>query len=130
MPELRINPDKVCLILEAARELAGRVAPTTGDRTEDGDDSPLAFIEQRADDPTRREIVEAIAALNIEEQEDLLALLYLGRGDFDLDQWEEALDEARARIETGDADFMIGDAALPGYLGDGLDAFVKSCPDF
>jgi hypothetical protein len=129
MPELRINPDKVCQIMEAARELAGRVAPTTGDRTTNGDDSPLTFIEQSSDDPTRQQIVEAIAGMNVEEQVDLLALVYLGRGDFDLDEWDDALEEARTRIEDGDADFMIGDAALPAYLGDGLDAFGKSCPD-
>jgi hypothetical protein len=130
MPELRINVDKVCQIMEAARELAGRVVPTTGDRTTNGDDSPLAFIEQRDDDPTRQQIVEAIAGMNVEEQVDLLALVYLGRGDFELDGWDDALEEARNRIESGDADFMIGDRALPAYLGEALDAFGKSCPDF
>jgi hypothetical protein len=129
MPELRINPDKVCQIMEAARELAGRVAPTTGDRTTTGDDSPLTFVEQSADDPTRQQIVEAIAGMNVEEQVDLLALVYLGRGDFELDEWEDALEEARTRIDAGDHDFMIGDEALPAYLGDALDAFGKSCPD-
>jgi hypothetical protein len=67
--------------------------------------------------------------MNVEEQVDLLALVYLGRGDFALDEWEDAQEEARTRIDSGDADFMIGDAALPGYLGEALDAFGKSCPD-
>jgi hypothetical protein len=129
MPELRINPDKVCQIIEAGRELAGRVAPTTGDRTTNGDDSPLHFIEQDVDDPTRQQIVEMIAGMNVEEQVDLLALIYLGRGDFGLDEWDDALEEARTRIDDADADFMIGDVALPGYLGEALDAFGKSCPD-
>jgi hypothetical protein len=129
MPELRINPDKVCQLMEAGRELAGRVAPTTGDKTTNGDDSPTAFIEQRDDDPTRLEIVEAIAGMNVEEQIELLALLYLGRGDFGIDEWDDALQEARERIEMGDVDFMIGDEAFPDYLGDALDAFGKSCPD-
>jgi len=130
MPELRINVDKVCQIMEAARQLAGRVVPTTGDQTTNGDDSSLAFIEQRDDDPTRPQIVEAIAGMNVEEQVDLLALVYLGRGDFDLDGWDDALEEARSRIESGDAEFMIGDRALPAYLSEALDAFGKSCPDF
>jgi hypothetical protein len=130
MPELRINPDKVCAIIEAARELAGRVAPTTGDKTTNGDDSPLHFIEEDVDDPTRQLIVEAIAGLNVEEQVDLLALIYLGRGDFDIDEWDDALDEARERLKDGAGpDFMIGNDGLAAFLEEALDAFGKSCPD-
>ena len=60
MPELRINPDKVCQLMEAARELAGRVPSTAGDHTTTGDDSPLTFIEQSDDDPTRAQIIEHV----------------------------------------------------------------------
>jgi hypothetical protein len=129
MPELRINPDKVCQLIEAAQELAGRVPSTAGDRTTTGDDSPLTFIEERDDDPTRQQMVEMIAGMNVEEQVDLLALVYIGRGDFDLATWDDALEEARTRIDVGDPDFMIGDIDLPAYLRDALDAFGKTCPD-
>jgi hypothetical protein len=129
MPELRISLDKVCQIIEAARELEGRVPPTTGDKTTTGDDSRFVFMEESDDDPTREEIAEAIAGLNVEEQADLLALIYLGRGDVDLAEWDDAVVQAQADIEDGDADFMIGDAALAGYLGDALDALGKSCAD-
>jgi hypothetical protein len=130
MPELRINPDKVCEFLEAAREVAGKVPATTGDKTSSGDDSPLKFMEDDgAGDPIRQQMVEFVGGLNVDEQVDLLALIYLGRGDFGLDEWDDALVEAGDRIGAGDADFMIGDRALPAYLGDALDAFGKTCPD-
>jgi hypothetical protein len=129
MAELQISVAKVCEIIEAARELAGRIPPTTGDHTTTGDDSPLVFLEEADDDPTRDELTEAIAGLNFEEQADLLALIYLGRGDFDLAGWEDALDQAKTEIEDGDADFMVGDAALASYLGDALEAFGKSCDE-
>jgi hypothetical protein len=35
--------------------------------------------------------------------------------------------EANDRIADRDPDYMIGDAALPEYLGDGLEALGKSC---
>ena len=130
MPELRINPDKVCQFLAAGRELAGRVPATTGDRTTTGDDSPLTFMEDFGEaDPRGTEMAELVSGLNIEEQVDLLALIYLGRGDFTLDEWEAARNEAMDRIAARDADFLIGDVALPEYLGTALDAFGKSCPD-
>jgi hypothetical protein len=133
MPELRISTEKVCAFIEAAREVAGKVPSTAGDRTTTGDDSELATI---VDDPgqdfyerdeRRREMVEFVAGLNVEEQTDLLALIWLGRGDYDLAEWDDALAEAEARIVARDPDYMIGDAALPQYLGDGLEAFGRTC---
>jgi hypothetical protein len=132
MPELRISTDKVCEIIETARELAGKVPSTAGDHTTTGDDSKLVTIEEpegngEDEDARRRVIIEFIAGLNVEEQTDLLALIWLGRGDYALAEWDEAVAEAEARIAARDPDYMIGDAALPEYLGDGLEAFGKTC---
>jgi hypothetical protein len=78
-------------------------------------------------DQRRRLMVEFVAGLNVEEQTDLLALIWLGRGDYDLSEWDDALAEAEARIAARDPDYMIGDPALPKYLGDGLEAFGRTC---
>ena len=133
MAELRISTEKVCAVIEAARELAGKVPSTAGDRTTTGDDSRLVTIEDYSGDVAfdrdgrRREMIELIAGLNVEEQTDLLALIWLGRGDYEIDEWDAAIVEAEARIAARDPDYMIGDAALPQFLGDGLEAFGKSC---
>ena len=132
MAELRISTEKVCGFIEAARELAGKVPSTAGDRTTTGDDSGLVTLEEpeglgEDEDARRREIVEFVAGLNVEEQADLLALIWLGRGDYDLAEWDDAVAEAEARIAARDPDYMIGDAALPQYLGDGLEAFGRTC---
>ena len=132
MPELRISSEKVCALIEAAREVAGKVPSTAGDHTTTGDDSELETIEDpegigEDEDARRREIVEFIAGLNVEEQTDLLALILLGRGDYDVSEWDAAVAEAEGRIAAREPDYMIGDAALPEYLGDGLDAFDKTC---
>ncbi|HZK92465.1 MAG TPA: MFS transporter [Stellaceae bacterium] len=128
MPELRISALKVCDFIEVAREVAGQVPPTTGDRTTSGDDSPLMTIEDNPGTDSRREqMQEFIAGLNIAEQVDLLALIFIGRGDFDITEWNDAVREAGDRIADRDPDYMIGDAALPAYLGDGLNAFDITC---
>jgi hypothetical protein len=133
MPELRISTEKVCALIEAAREIAGKVSSTTGDRTTTGDDSKLETIVDDSGqdiyegDDRRRQMVEFVAGLNVEEQTDLLALIWLGRGDYDIAEWGDALEEAEARIAARDPDYMIGDAALPQYLGDGLEAFGWAC---
>lgn len=129
MPELNINPEKVCEIVEMGRELAGLAISTAGDDTTTGDDSPLETLVEPSEgkDPRRRELVAYLGALDAEEQVNLLALILLGRGDFSLDEWEDALITARDSIEDKSADFLVGDPALPGYLLEGLEAFEESC---
>jgi hypothetical protein len=127
MPELRISSDKVCDFIEMAREVAGLVPPTTGDRTTTGDDSRLVTIEDRPGDSRRGQMREFIMGLNGAEQTDLLALILVGRGDYDVSEWHDAVHEAATVIADRSPDYMIGDAALPEYLGAGLDAFDKSC---
>ena len=129
MPELNINPEKVCDLVEMGRELAGLTISTAGDGTNTGDDSPLETLAEPSEgkDPRRREMVAYIGALDAEEQVNLLALILLGRGDFALDEWEDALLTARDSIEDKSADFLIGDPALPGYLLEGLEAFDERC---
>jgi hypothetical protein len=129
MPELNINPEKVCEVIEMGRELAGLEISTAGDGTTTGDDSPLETLIEPADgrDPRRREMVAYLGGLDAEEQVNLLALILLGRGDFSLDEWDDALATARDSIEDKSADFLIGDPALPGYLLEALEAFGESC---
>jgi len=128
MPELRISSEKACDLIEAAREIAGIVPSTAGDHTTTGDDSPLETIEGDPDTDVRRiEAISFIAGLNVEEQTDLLALIALGRGDYGIEEWDDAVSEAEGRIAAKDPDFMLGDAALPEYLGDGLEAFGLAC---
>jgi hypothetical protein len=131
MPELGINPDKVCAFIEVAREVAGLSLSTAGDATTTGDDSPLTTLEEPMDgmDPRRREMVSFVAGLDAEEQANLLALIMLGRGDYDIAEWDDALVEASTAIDDRSADFMIGDPALPGYLLEALEAFGEACEE-
>ena len=128
MPELRISAQKVSDFIEAAREVAGLVPSTAGDRTTTGDDSPLTtIVDNPATDARRAQMREFIAGLNVDEQTDLLALIFVGRGDYDVTQWADAVREAEDRIASRDPDYMIGDAALPEYLGDALNALDIAC---
>jgi len=129
MAELRINPDKVCDFIEVAREVLGKVESTAGDHTTDGDDSPLAFMEDNGEtDPREVELVDFVAALDVDEQTDLLALIYLGRGD--AVNWDEAVDMATDRLGMKDpADFRVSDPLLPEYLNDALEELGESCDD-
>ena len=63
---------------------------------------------QRVDDPVREELMGAIRSLNDDERIRLVALAWLGRGTYDLDEWEEAVATARDEHKKRAAEYLLG----------------------
>ncbi|MDJ0611984.1 MAG: DUF3775 domain-containing protein [Kiloniellales bacterium] len=78
---LVISPEKVAHVIVKSREFDAKVAiwdePSSAI---DIDDSGDAILEDRTSDATRGEVAEFIAALNEDEQANLVALAWVGRG--------------------------------------------------
>ena len=70
--------------------------------------------------------------LNVDEQIDLVALMWLGRGDGDLDNWRDLHSEAarahNARTASWNSAFST--PMLADYLEEALTQFGKSFEDF
>ena len=62
----------------------------------------------------------AIDNLNDDEVGDVIALAWLGRGDYDEKGWGEARMLARQRQEEHSSDYLLGMPALGDYLEEGL----------
>ncbi len=60
----------------------------------------------------------------------LVALAWIGRGDFEADDWPSAVAAANERHEGPTWRYLIGMALLPDYLQDALSAFGRSCEDY
>lgn len=127
---LTISPEKVCYIVVKAREFDVKEAPNfldTGDNP--SDDRDLEILEDYADDPTYEELLGAITNLNRDELLDLMALTWIGRGDFSRDQWDEARENAAGIPGPRLAGYLVGTPLLGDYLEEGLSAFDLSCGD-
>lgn len=125
MATLRISPDKVCYVIAKAREFDVKVAP---EEMEDDQDDVERILEDYADDPTFEELKSFLDAQNDEELEDLLALVWLGRGDdWSIDEWDELLSEIRDVRERHTVDYLLGTPMLGDYLEEGLAAFGHTC---
>ncbi len=127
MPE--INPAKVCFVIEKAREMlsgdAG-VAPDASNPSDDGE----GIASTDADNAIRREFVEFIRDLDVDEAAALVALVWIGRGDFEADDWKSAVAAAVERHEGPTWKYLLGMPLLPDYLQDALSAFGRSCEDY
>ena len=131
MPELSISTDDVCFIIQKARQFdakEGLSDPDSGSNA--SDDGMIDVLEDRADDPVAQEIAGAVNALNVDEQAELVALVWLGRGDGGLEDWDELRAEAARAWNGRTAGYLLGVPLLPDYLAEGLAQFGLSCADF
>lgn len=101
--------------LEETDKAAGAGSGRRFDRLDDFDDGIAA-----QDDPAHRELVEFIDTLNLDEQVELVALAWLGRGTFDRTEWEDALRAARDGHTSHTGDYLVGIPLLGTYLEEGL----------
>jgi hypothetical protein len=126
-----IATDKVCFIAVMAREIHAKVPPVEEDPASDAaDDGFREVLEDFADDPTYQELREYIAALDVDEKAEILALMWIGRGDFDGSEWDDALAEAQQTANAREPAYIMGTPLVSDYLEEGLAAFDLSCVDF
>ena len=116
--ELTISAEKAFYIIVKAREFDGEVAPTDSDSgSNPTDDRDVDVLESDADNPTLQEFEGALTSLNIAEQLDLLALTWLGRGDFPT--FEQARQEGGLPNKHIPS-YLLGTPTLGDYLEEGL----------
>lgn len=129
-PTLSLSPETVCFLIVKAREFDAKDEVTDPDPGSDGpDDGMRAVLEDHPDDPVVQEIRGTIHALNVDQQVDLVTLAWLGRGDGDLEGWDELRAEA-ARVHNGrTASYLLGMPLLGDYLEEGLSQLGLSCED-
>jgi len=125
MPE--INPAKVCFIVEKSREYLGEDVGVEADESNPTDDDERVMLTGAAGRSVRRELVEFIKDLDVDEAAALVALAWIGRGDFEPEEWRAAVAEAKERAEGPTWKYLLGLELLPDYLEDALSAFGRSC---
>ena len=130
-PSLSISSDKVCHIVVKAREFDVQDVETDPDSASNAtDDAMLSVLESHGDDPTYKELVAFIDGLSEDEQIDLVALTWLGRGDGVLEDWPELRREAQRAHNNRTAAYLLSKPMLADHLEEGLSAFGGSCEDF
>jgi hypothetical protein len=124
MPELTISPEKVAFLIEKAREFDVKDAASDPDSGSNAaDDDMIDVLEDTSNDPVMKEIKGFIRALTEDEQVDLVALMRLGRGDGDINDWDDLRSEAAEQRNNRTASYLLGEPMLGDLLAEGLAAF-------
>jgi hypothetical protein len=118
---LDINPDTVRYIINMAREFhVQEQATIPEDLMNPSGDWAMQILASQEGDSTQDELRIAIQELEPDQQVQLVALMWLGRGSFSLEEWEAALKEAGDNWNTNTAGYLIGTPLVADYLEEGL----------
>ena len=113
--------EQLAYIIEKAREYDAERAPVDSNSgSNPSDDNDVAILEATADNPTRQELAAALDALNEDQKIEILALTWLGRGDFDPGEWRDALAQAREIHNRTETEYLIGTPLLADYLEEAI----------
>lgn len=130
-PQMTLSPERVFFIIVKARAFdakEGLCDPASGSNP--ADDASVDVLESDAEDPTYEEYLGALKALNIDEQLDLLALLWIGRGDFEPREWEEARAEAAAMRNKHIPEYVASTPQAGDFLEDALASLGYSLEEY
>jgi hypothetical protein len=117
---LSIPLNTIAWIILKAREFDVKEEGDVTTSEEDGD-NPLGVLEDRTDDPTADELTTWISDLTETQQAELVALMWLGRGDDGAESFDELLEEARGQQGARTAPYLLGTPRLGDHLEEGLE---------
>ncbi|KPK40333.1 MAG: hypothetical protein AMJ69_02555 [Gammaproteobacteria bacterium SG8_47] len=125
---LDVNPDTVCFLIAKAREFHAQEEVVIPDvPNSPAEDWGRQALAAHADDPTFQEFKSTIDDLEPDQQHNVVALLWIGRGDFDASEWNAALDEAREQWTSETAEYLMAHPFLADYLLEGLTLLGYDC---
>ena len=120
---LDISKAKLAAIILKARAFDMQAGVTNSDEGSNAsDDRQVDALQGQSDDPTTEELRAYLVGLTADEQIALVALTWLGRGDFAADEWDDAKTLASERHTGSTARYLMGMALLGDYLEEGAGA--------
>lgn len=128
---LAISSEKVCFVIMKAREFDAKAEPSEEDPgSNPADDKDISVLEDQPDDPVVEELTSFIDSLSEDEQVDLVALTWLGRGDSTAAEWTAVRNDAAAAHNDRTSGYLLGMPLLGDFLEEGLSMVGRSCAEF
>jgi Protein of unknown function (DUF3775) len=122
MDELNLNPAFLQSLILKTRALMAQEGNVTDDASNlSDDDASPATLQVSAEDLSREEIAAQIEDLEPDQQAELVALMWIGRGDMEPEEWEDAVALAAERHEGATSEYLLSHPLLAEFWDEGLD---------
>jgi hypothetical protein len=127
--------ETICRLIIRARELEAQVpaqdpdedADNVDDFDDEGGDQALSVLEDELNSGVEEEMRATLDDLADDQLAETLALAWLGRGTYDVSEWDDAFAEANDVDPESAIDELMDMPLLASYLDAGLAAFDYSC---
>lgn len=127
VPNLSISPEKVFFIVSKTHQSEMEASEPELIADLEDDDAGEGRVGKDTD---LTELSSFISDLNVDEQIDLVALMWLGRGDGDLDSFPDLRSQAADAHNNRTAAYLLGTPMFADYLEEAMSAFGLSTEDF
>ncbi|KTC90612.1 DUF3775 domain-containing protein [Fluoribacter dumoffii] len=124
---LNLDTETICDLLDKARQFQVKEEVSFPEVTEEMDANYVLADYQN--DPVYQEVIEYIDNLRPDQQATLVALMYLGRGDYAQDEWEDALTFALEEVTEHTGEYLLSRPTVADDIGRGLNMLGLSCEE-
>lgn len=127
---LQTNPETICRLVELARSVHVREpAAFPEEPNSPADDWGRQALADQPDNTAAEEFRSIVADLDPDQQQEVVALHWLGRDDYSIDEWDDLLAQARERWSPETGDYLLLDPMLADELEEALNMHDYSCQD-
>lgn len=127
---LNVSAETVCRLVELAQTIHVQEPVSIPEEPfSPADDWAQQMLADHADNPASQEFRELVKDLDPDQQQEVVALLWLGRGDFTMDDWDAAVTEAEDRWSPETADYLLLHPMLADHLMAALELHGQDCQE-
>jgi hypothetical protein len=128
--------ETLCRIILRAREYEAQTpsdydADEAADNVDDEDEGSLSVLDDAINESVEEELRSVLEDLGEDQLVEVLAFCWVGAGNYDASDWDEATQEAQDIYEDGGAEGIIDELLdmpmLPSVLESGMAAFDLNC---
>jgi hypothetical protein len=127
---LHIRLETLCSLIALAREFQAKedvVIPEAPDSPTE--DWAMQVLADHIDDYSLAEFRGIVGDMSERQRAELVALMWLGRGDYSIDEWEQAVDDALGDFSIRAGEYVIAHPMISDYFEEGLIAHGLSCEE-
>jgi len=124
MPEIELNTETVRRIVDMVHAFHAQgdvILPDEREEDAINEDVLMQFATDFGSDPYYQELKTKIDDLEPDQQMTLVALMWVGRGDYTLDEWDDAMEFAEESWTDHTAEYLLGTPLLSDYLQEALE---------
>ena len=127
---LNVNPDTVCRLIELAQAYHVREPAAFPDEGGNPvDDWSQEMLSDHDDNTSDDEFETTLADLDPAQQQEVVALLWLGRGDYALEEWDDIVQQAKEQWSPETAQYLLSHPLLADQLREGLELHGYGCEE-